>query len=292
MGFFDEYDILGGLGDLVKAPFKAADEILFGGPGEVGGILGTPIKDGLDIPGTALTVVATALTGGLAGSAISRAVGSAGSTALRTAGGGLTNTLASPSLGASVGVAAEMARSIGRFAPVGSLIPIPGTGNQQFLNYSVLGFVAKETVQHVVDNDVRDTVKPVRGSVVYCDLACVAEHSGIYVGAGHIVHLDGTGRIELVTYEQFLNRLGGLNTALSVYVSCLGARSVGSDTVAQRAMAMIGRQRPYNVALDNCHQFTSGCISGDFDNADNFWWMLKDTVEFQYGADSWRVWKT
>lgn len=67
MGFFDDYDILGGLSDLVCAPFKAADEVLFGPSGEVGGLIGTPINIIMENPGeTALVVVATALTGGVA----------------------------------------------------------------------------------------------------------------------------------------------------------------------------------------------------------------------------------
>ena len=40
------------------------------------------------------------------------------------------------------------------------------------------------------------SVRPAVGSVVYCNLSMVAEHSGIYVGDGQIVHLNGNGRME------------------------------------------------------------------------------------------------
>ena len=55
-------------------------------------------------------------------------------------------------------------------------------------------------VESFIDNEIRDTVYPVMGSVVYCDLAFGhAEHSGIYIGNDQIVHLDGSGDIEIVT---------------------------------------------------------------------------------------------
>ena len=53
---------------------------------------------------------------------------------------------------------------------------------------------------------------------------------------------------------------------------------------------MVGKSRDYNFIMDNCHQFTSGCLTGDFENADNFLWMLKDTAGEVLGADNWRLW--
>lgn len=126
---------------------------------------------------------------------------------------------------------------------------------------------------------------------MYCKLGGIAEHSGVYVGNGKIVHLDGDGSIEVVSRRTFIRRLGGVNPALSIYVSCVDTSAAGTEAVAKRAMAMIGRQRKYNVILDNCHQFTSGCLTGNFDNSDNFWWMVKDTAEKKYKVDNWRVWK-
>ena len=40
---------------------------------------------------------------------------------------------------------------------------------------------------------------PAVGSLVYCNLGVVAEHSGIYVGGNKIVHLSGDGHIEKVS---------------------------------------------------------------------------------------------
>ena len=66
---------------------------------------------------------------------------------------------------------------------------------------------------------------------------------------------------------------------------------MGSEEVALRSIEALGDKRDYNILFDNCHQFTAGCLSGDFDeNASNFLWMLKMEVESYIDADSWRVW--
>ena len=159
--------------------------------------------------------------------------------------------------------------------------------------FSIFGNkLAQNLVESFIDNVIRDTVsEPEIGSIVYCDLAGGnAEHSGIYIGNNKIVHLDGDGTIEAVSPKKFMNRLGGFNTAISIYVSCNGTEAVGSKKLAKRAKSMIGESREYNLILDNCHQFTAGCISGDFDNSCNFMWMLKDEAKESIGADAWRVW--
>lgn len=139
-----------------------------------------------------------------------------------------------------------------------------------------------------VDNVIRDKVSPKIGSVVYCDLAFgYMEHSGIYVGNGEIVHLNSKGNIETVSASEFIDG----TTAISIYVSCRDGRSVGDEDIAERALSMVGYRRDYNVIFDNCHQFASGCITGDFDNSDNFLWMLKHTCEKKLRSNEWRVWE-
>lgn len=133
----------------------------------------------------------------------------------------------------------------------------------------------------------RDRVQPSPGSVVYCDLAFgYMDHSGIYIGNGQIVHLSGRGNIEIVSPRQFID--GG--TACNIYVSCHETWSVGSEAVAQRAKNMVGRSRDYNFILDNCHQFSAGCLNGNFGNSLNFLWMLKDESKKHMGSNCWRYW--
>jgi hypothetical protein len=53
---------------------------------------------------------------------------------------------------------------------------------------------------------------------------------------------------------------------------------------------MVGSSRAYNLLLDNCHQFTSGCLSGDFENPSNFMYFLKGDAEKYLKCNEWRVW--
>ncbi|MNE00608.1 hypothetical protein D3C80_930220 [compost metagenome] len=53
---------------------------------------------------------------------------------------------------------------------------------------------------------------------------------------------------------------------------------------------MVGQTRSYNFLLDNCHQFTSGCLTGDFENSSNFLWMMKDEAKKTLSVNNWRFW--
>lgn len=134
--------------------------------------------------------------------------------------------------------------------------------------------------------DPNTLVEAKRGAVVYCDLiGDYAEHSGIYVGNGQIVNLEGDGKIRKVTFKEFIKG----TTGEMIYVSCKGGKSVGSDKVANRALSMVGKSRDYNMIMDNCHQFTAGCLTGDFKGAKNFLWMLKDEAYKAYGSNQWCI---
>ncbi|MDP3007725.1 MAG: lecithin retinol acyltransferase family protein [Methylococcales bacterium] len=147
-------------------------------------------------------------------------------------------------------------------------------------------------LESFIDNVFRDKVpEPKIGSLVYCDIVTgYAEHSGIYVGKRRIVHLNGDGLIESVSPQEFIGRLSGFNTAMSIYVSCYETKAVGSYIVADRARIAVGKKRDYSLIFDNCHQFSAGCLAGDFDNSCNFMWMLKDESKKHLNSNSWRIW--
>ncbi len=146
-------------------------------------------------------------------------------------------------------------------------------------------------IESFVDNVFRDKVYPLMGSILYIDMAFgFADHSGVYVGNGQVVELSGEGVVQKVSVAEFMDTPAPVNTAMSVYVSSHNGVGVGSSAVAQRALDMVGSWRDYNLILDNCHQFCSGCITGNFENSDNFLWMLKDTARRCMRADEWRVW--
>ncbi len=131
-------------------------------------------------------------------------------------------------------------------------------------------------------------VKPIPGSLLYRDLgAGWADHTGIYVGNDQIVELISNGRVRVVSPTTFL----GDGTGTCIYVSCRDECVVGSEIVAKRALSQVDGTRDYNLFLDNCHQFSSGCITGDFENADNLLWMVKHTCGEYMGANKWRIWE-
>ena len=133
----------------------------------------------------------------------------------------------------------------------------------------------------------RDSVTPAIGSIVYCDLAFgYADHSGVYIGNNQIVHLNGNGLIEVVSPEGFMAN----TTAVNIYVSCKGDYATGKRYIADSAIQMLGANRNYNVIIDNCHQFTAGCINGDFENSCSFMWMLKDEAKNHLNTNTWRQW--
>ncbi|MEI1744992.1 lecithin retinol acyltransferase family protein [Acinetobacter baumannii] len=146
-------------------------------------------------------------------------------------------------------------------------------------------------VSGLAHNILLDHVIPEIGSVVYCGLLCNAfDHSGIYVGRNRIVHLDGSGRIEKVSPQEFLNRLDGLNLGVSIYVSCKDGKPVGSKLAAKRAREKVGTRINYSFHSNNCHMFTSGCLTGYFKNQDILFNSLTDTTEEVLDSNGWRIW--
>ena len=138
---------------------------------------------------------------------------------------------------------------------------------------------------------------PHEGAVLYCSLG-PAEHSGIYVGNGEVVQLNSRGFIEKVSLKQFTDSLATFNQAVYVafdnsseFSECNSLYSLGDFEVKKRALEMVNKERNYSLIFDNCHQFTSGCITGNFENSDNFLWMLKDTVEKKLNNGKSTCWK-
>ena len=163
----------------------------------------------------------------------------------------------------------------------------------RILGNQVIEHFKNSLFQSFNDNVLNEKVTPVEGSVLYCDLAfSLVEHSGIYIGNNEIVHLDGSGVVEVVSPREFLGRLNGFNNAISIYVSCNGESAVGSNSVASRARAMVGEILDYNLILNNCHQFSSGCLTDNFRNLDIILSMLQQRAEESMGANTWRVWET
>ncbi|MCM3624333.1 hypothetical protein M4D70_19080 [Brevibacillus borstelensis] len=144
-------------------------------------------------------------------------------------------------------------------------------------------------------DDNKKTVKnftPAYGALVYCELGFGSmEHSGIYVGGNRIIDLDGKGNIKKVSLNEFTSHISTVDT--EIWVPCdKEGNPIGLSYAGDRAVNMLGGKRDYNLILDNCHQFASGCITGNFENADNFLWMLKDTFAKTFrNSVVWKKWE-
>jgi len=137
----------------------------------------------------------------------------------------------------------------------------------------------------------RESVKPVRGAVVYCDLAGALEHSGICLGGDQIIHLNGKGLVEAVSADQFTERLDGCNPHSTIYVSCDDLGVIASDCIAQRAEEMLGKTQGYHVVMNNCHNFVSSRVTGFPRNGDGAFWAMEHTMEHELGTKlTWRKW--
>jgi hypothetical protein len=147
-------------------------------------------------------------------------------------------------------------------------------------------------IPKVIDNLLVKRVHPERGSVVYCNLLGIAEHSGIYIGHHKIVHLDGSGKVKIVTPEEFIRRMNGINPAINILVSCRHGKPVGSHDVAKRAKEMAGERRGYDPFNKNCHQFTAGCLTGKIHNNCNTFAALEHEVKATIHGHDWQLWKT
>lgn len=143
--------------------------------------------------------------------------------------------------------------------------------------------------------------EPCVGSVVYCKLLFVAEHSGIYVGDGEIVWFSGDGEVVRGDRWAFIPDWGSEDGAV-IYVSCKGSSPVGAEHAAMYAEGQVGEQYSYSVSGGggsflfnggNCHQFTSACLTRDFldEQHSPFFSELESTVERELGADNWRRWE-
>ena len=126
------------------------------------------------------------------------------------------------------------------------------------------------------------------GTPVYCKLDFVFEHSGIALG-DKIVHLDGDGIIVCTSPRTFVQRHNGSNPAVNVYYAAAGKdKPLANEEAAARARSRIGQRVDYNPALKNCHGFTIGCLTGNFDRSFTLDIKQVDEVIDRIYGETWR----
>ena len=122
-------------------------------------------------------------------------------------------------------------------------------------------------------------IAPVRGCILKCDLGVLLEHTGVYIGDGKIVGLNRHSQIKVENEQSFFPP--GTNPKSNrIYVACYGDTDepLTSDAVAKRAKKKVDKRTPYNVLFNNCHRFTTGCITGNFENDVVSFAQLEDVI--------------
>ena len=166
-------------------------------------------------------------------------------------------------------------------------------------------------IKYFIDATFRDPVTPVPGSVLYADLWVAVEHSGIYVGDGHIANIEvegfAEGAVRACDARDFVSKsvLGK-----KIYVSCNSAGAVGHGSVAAGAHQHVGERSFYGLVIKNCHQFSEKCVHyadrgyhGEAFSVQNLLdllpvgttWepsigSLKQAAKKRLGATKWRLW--
>ena len=122
-------------------------------------------------------------------------------------------------------------------------------------------------------------VFPIKGCILKCDLGVLLEHTGVYVGKGKIVSLNRHSQIRVENETSFFPP--GTNPVLNrIYAACYGDTDelLFSPVIARRAKKKVDQKTPYNVLFNNCHRFTAGCITGNFENDVVSFSQLEDVI--------------
>lgn len=151
------------------------------------------------------------------------------------------------------------------------------------------GYKKIEKTEKVIDNpislvtgnsyrleaEIEDKISISYGAIIFCDLHEYFEHSGVCTSRNTVIELNKSGNIKEVPIKKFLS-----DSSKKIYIltNNQGLPLISTEAV-QRAKQWLNEKRNYNVIFDNCHQFISGCLTGNFENSDNAFWMLKNTAE-------------
>lgn len=106
------------------------------------------------------------------------------------------------------------------------------------------------------------------GSILKVDLKLNADHSGIYLGYGNVAELDGSGKIMVRHLDDFLKGDRSWRCGQKIYAAydSRNRKFLAEDQIALRAIESLCQIRDYDVTKENCHKFSTGCITGNFDN--------------------------
>ena len=166
-------------------------------------------------------------------------------------------------------------------------------------------------IKYFIDSHFRKKVVPVPGSVIYCDLWVLVEHSGIYFKDEKIVNIEVTdfaeSTVNLTDAEGFTSKS---KLGRKIYVSSNNNGAVGDKSIGKVAMDRLGERSFYGLVIKNCHQFSTSCVNAIdadyflennysynrlFDEKQDETWeltirALKRSANKKLGATKWLLW--
>ncbi len=97
------------------------------------------------------------------------------------------------------------------------------------------------------------------GALMVCEIFHLFEHTGIYIGDGQIVELQGTGLIRSVSTGRFMQNRSGEE----LLVACdSSGKPFANTAAAERAVSQIFTFQSYDLISNNCHRFCVHCLTG------------------------------
>ena len=129
------------------------------------------------------------------------------------------------------------------------------------------------------------------GSILRISLKWNADHSGIYLGYGNIAELDGSGKIMVRSFDDFIKGDRTMRNGKNISVATdLSEKVLSKAIFARRAIESLCQIRDYDVVTENCHRFTAGCITGNFTKDITFFSDLEEIIRkyFSQKTISWK----
>ncbi|WP_348728300.1 lecithin retinol acyltransferase family protein [Rheinheimera texasensis] len=117
------------------------------------------------------------------------------------------------------------------------------------------------------------------GALVVCEIFHLFEHTGIYIGEGQIVELQGTGLVRSVSVARFMDNRSGEELMLACDSR---GKPIGNMAAAERAASQIFTYQTYDLISNNCHRFCCNCLSGRHWPVTSFF-DLRQVLEQQLG---------
>ncbi|MBM6645116.1 hypothetical protein [Bacillus sp. RIT 809] len=184
----------------------------------------------------------------------------------------------------SVGIATKVSYKVGEYIKHKSLSTLL-TG----------GIFPAPSIVNLLINKIRYSSSPLEpglGSPIYCDLLFgAAEHSGIYIGDFEVMQLNGNGLVEVVSLFEFTDNISTISRDIFFPVDKSNSLPIEFKDAYWKAILNEDEKLKYNVVTNNCHKFTSGCLTGDFEQNNQPLDFMKCTAEKVYGKQvEWCRW--